>query len=98
MLPITFSESAVQDLEDIRDYYLEQQVPEVGDRFLEEIITLVEELPVHPDRGRIVPEFNRPQLRELIHPPFRIVYHRDKSRLRIVRVWRSERIMRLPGR
>ena len=98
LLPILFAESAVQDLEDIRDYYLEQQLPEVGDRFLEEIISLVEELPVHPDRGRIVPEFNRPQLRELIRPPFRIVYHRDKSRLRIVRVWRSERLMRLPCR
>ncbi|MEA3363014.1 MAG: type II toxin-antitoxin system RelE/ParE family toxin [Thermodesulfobacteriota bacterium] len=95
LLPISFAESAVQDLEDIRDYYLEQQLPEVGDRFLKEIISLVEELPVHPDRGRIVPEFNRPQLRELIHPPFRIVYQRDKSRLRIVRVWRSERLMRL---
>ena len=98
LLPITFAESAVQDLENIRDYYLELQVPEVGDRFLREIISLVEELPVHPNRGRVVPEFNQPLLRELIHPPFRIVYRRDKRGIQIVRVWRSERLMRLPCR
>jgi len=94
--PITFAESAVVDLEEIREYYPEQQVPEVGDRFVREIIALIEDLPAHPEKGRVVPEFNQPILRELIHPPFRIVYRRDLKGLSIVRVWRSERLMRLP--
>ena len=93
---ITLAESAVQDLEAIREYYQEQEVPEIGARFVKEIISSVEELAIHPDRGRIVPEFNNPQLRELIHPPFRIVYRRYKEKISIVRVWRSERLMRLP--
>ena len=93
---ITLAESAVQDLEAIRDYYQEQEVPEIGDRFLKEIISSVEELAIHPDRVRMVPEFNSPQLRELIHPPFRVVYRRYKEKISIVRVWRSERLMRLP--
>ena len=96
VLQIIFAESAVTDLEEIRAYYLEQQVPEVGDRFVHEIIALVEDLPSYPDRGRVVPEFNQSKLRELIHPPFRIVYRRDSQSLSIVRVWRSERLMRLP--
>jgi len=95
-LVVTFAESAVLDLEDIRDYYQEQHVPEIGERFLREIVALVEELPTHPDRGRMVPEFNQPSLRELIHPPFRIVYRRGEQRIAIVRVWRSERSMKLP--
>ena len=96
VLQITFAESAVTDLEEIRAYYLEQQVPEVGDRFLRELIALIEDLPSHPDRGRVVPEFNQSKLRELVHPPYRIVYRRAPQRLSIVRVWRSERLMRLP--
>ncbi|WP_429885652.1 type II toxin-antitoxin system RelE/ParE family toxin [Geoalkalibacter halelectricus] len=95
-LQVVLSESAIADLEEIRKYYLEQQVPEVGERFVREIIALIEDLPSHPDRGRVVPEFNQPRLRELIHPPFRIVYRRDRQSLGIVRVWRSERLMRLP--
>jgi len=96
VLQIILAESAVMDLEEIRAYYFEQQVPEVGDRFVREIIALNEDLSSHPDRGRVVPEFNQSKIRELIHPPFRIVYRRDPQSLSIVRVWRSERLMRLP--
>ena len=95
-ITITFAESAVQDLETIREYYQEQEVPEVGERFIEEIISSVEELVIHPERGRMVPEFNTPQLRQLIHPPFRVVYRRYKEKISVVRVWRSERLMRIP--
>lgn len=95
-LKVIFAESAILDLEGIREYYREQQVPEVGERFLQEIIALIEELPTYPDRGRIVPEFNQALLRELMHPPFRIVYRRDNQRIVIIRVWRSERLMKLP--
>jgi len=93
---VTFAESAILDLEEIREYYREQQVPEVGERFLQEILALIEDLPTHPDRGRIVPEFNQSLLRELIHPPFRIVYRCSSQRIAIVRIWRSERLMKLP--
>ena len=72
-------------------------VPEVGDRLVAEIFRRVEVLADNPDIGRIVPEFGQPFLRELIHPPFRIVYRRDPGRARIVRVWRSERLLRLPA-
>ena len=93
---VTFAESAVLDLEAIQEYYQEQEAPEVDDRFVKEIISSVEGLAPHPDRGRIVPEFNTSQLRELIHPPFRIVYRRYKGKVSVVRVWRSERSMQLP--
>jgi len=93
---IRFAESALCDLEDIVHGYADQGVPEVGQRFVGEIIAKIESLEVHPDRGRVVPEFGQPFLRELIHPPFRIVYRRDPDRVRVVRVWRSERLLKLP--
>jgi toxin ParE1/3/4 len=80
----------------IQEWYAAEGVPEVGDRLVAEIFQRVEVLADHPDIGRIVPEFAQPFLRELIHPPFRIVYRRDPLRVRIVRVWRSERLLRLP--
>jgi plasmid stabilization system protein ParE len=93
---IRFAESAIADLEAIRTWYAEIVVPDVGDRFVEEIVTRAEALRDYPDMGRIVPEFDQPFLRELIHPPFRIVYRRDPKHVRIVRVWRSERLLALP--
>ena len=93
---IRFAESALTDLEAIRTWYAEQGVPDIGEEFVEEIVTRIEALVDHPDIGRIVPEFEQPFLRELIHPPFRIVYRRDPKHVRIVRVWRSERLLALP--
>ena len=94
--PISFAVSAVDDLEAIRAWYIELEVPEVGERLLHEVIAAVERLADFPESGRVVPEFGIARLREVIHPPFRIVYRVDKDRVRIVRVWRSERLMRMP--
>jgi len=93
---ITFAASAVNDLEEIREWYAEQQVPDVGKRLLEEIVSQVERLTDFPETGRIVPEFRVAHLREIIYPPFRIVYRLGENRVRIVRVWRSERLLKMP--
>lgn len=94
-ISIRFAESAATDLEAIRDWYAKQEVAHVGDRLVAEILERIEALRAHPEMGRIVPEFQQRFLRELIHPPFRIVYRRDPGKVRIVRIWRSERLLRL---
>lgn len=94
-LRITFAASAFADLEQVRAWYADQQVADVGERLLGEIIAAVERLADFPESGRVVPEFDLPQLREIIHPPFRIVYRLDPERVRIVRVWRGERLLEL---
>ena len=93
---VSFAASAVEDLEAIRAWYAEQQIPEVGERLLREVIAQVQRLADFPESGRAVPEFGLAQLREVIHPPFRIVYRLDDDRVRVVRVWRSERLLTLP--
>ncbi|QVL47816.1 MAG: type II toxin-antitoxin system RelE/ParE family toxin [Thiocapsa sp.] len=94
---VSFAESALSDLAGILAWYADEGLPAVGERLVAAIFERVEVLADHPDIGRVVPEFEQPFLRELIHPPFRIVYRRDPLRVRIVRVWRSERVLRLPA-
>lgn len=94
---ITFAVSAFDDLEDIRVWYRDQQqVPEVGDRLVKEIISQIERLADYPESGRVVPEFNIENLREIIFSPFRIVYRLDGNKIKIVRIWRSERLIKMP--
>lgn len=95
-IPITFAESAVQDMEDILAYYADQAMPQVGSRLVAEIIADIELLASQPRMGHMVPEFEQDFLLELIRPPFRIVYRVDRDQVRIVRVWRSERLLKLP--
>lgn len=91
---VTFGDFAVEDLEGIRSWYSRREVPDVGERLLREVVSQVERLAEFPECGRVVPEFGVAQLREIIYPPFRIVYRLDERWVRIVRVWRSERPMR----
>ena len=93
---IHLTESALDDLHGIMEWYGEQGIPDVGQRLVRDILEQIEVLADHPDAGRVVPEFGQPFLRELIRPPFRIVYRRDREAVRVVRVWRSERLLRLP--
>ena len=65
-------------------------------RSFKEIISKVERLADFPESGRIVPEFGIISLREIIYSPFRIVYRLDKDKVRIVRIWRSERLLKMP--
>jgi toxin ParE1/3/4 len=92
---ISFAASAVRDLEEIKAWYTAQGVSDIGERLVAEVFRRVETLADHPDIGRVVPEFEQSFLRELIHPPFRIVYRHDTKHVRIVRVWRSERLSHL---
>lgn len=96
MKTIEFAESALRDLEDILAWYAGQQVPEVGERLVRELFTRTEQLVDYPESGRMVPEFDIKTIRELIHPPFRLVYRVDSEVIWIVRVWRSERLLTLP--
>jgi toxin ParE1/3/4 len=93
---MTFSASAVADLEAIRAWHRDQQAPDVGNRLLEEIISQVERLADFPESGRIVPEFGIANLREIIDAPFRIVYRLDGNKIKVIRIWRSERILQIP--
>ena len=93
---ISFSKSAIEDLKGIKEYYLEQGVPQIGLNFVAAIIEHVETLSTHPEIGRVVPEFKDESIRELIHSPFRVVYLREIKSIKIIRVWRSERLLKLP--
>lgn len=94
---VTFAESAVRDLEEIQAWYESELVPEVGRRLVSDVFERDEALRDNPDMGRVVPEFGQKYLRELFHPPFRIVYKRESKKVRVVRVWRSERLLKLSG-
>ena len=76
---------------------MELGATEVGDRLVREMVASIELRADHPDLGRTVLEFGQPFLRELIRPAFRIVYRREPERVRVIRIWRSERPLEESG-
>ena len=95
-MKIFIANSAISDLEGIKEFYEEEGVPHVGKEFVSSIINHIQTLRDNPDVGRMVPEFDEPKIREIIHSPFRIVYVREERSIHVVRVWRSERKLVFP--
>ena len=95
-MKIFVANSAYSDLEAIKEHYEEEGVSHVGKAFLKAIIDHVQTLAENPNIGRVVPEFEEERIRELIHSPFRIVYLREHDSIHVIRVWRSECLLRLP--
>ncbi len=90
-MKVFISSSAFSDLGNIKEYYKDEGVSSIGEQYVVSIIDHIQTLSDNPDIGRKVPEFDEEKIRELIHPPFRIVYLREKNAIHIIRVWRSER-------
>jgi len=57
------------------------------DRLLDAVVALAE----FPDRGRAVPELQRPDIRELIVAPYRVMYRRDAKRVVVLTVRHGRR-------
>ncbi|WP_100636109.1 type II toxin-antitoxin system RelE/ParE family toxin [Marinomonas sp. ef1] len=94
-MELRIAQSALEDLQAIQKYYREEGVPHIGEDFIATILKRCGMLQIHPDAGRIVPEFNMDHIRELIHAPFRVVYLRQAKEIVLIRVWRSERQLEL---
>ena len=69
--------------------YIANDRPSAARRWLERLLDRVDTLKVFPDGGRMVPEAGRPEIRELIVRPYRVVYRRDPNRVVILTVRHS---------
>lgn len=83
MVEITLSESAWNDLDSISDY-IAQDSPRYAQEFGAKFFDRIEQLKGFPNLGRIVPEFQNENLRELIMNKYRIVYRVYSSELIVI--------------
>ncbi|MPZ14826.1 MAG: type II toxin-antitoxin system mRNA interferase toxin, RelE/StbE family [Chloroflexi bacterium] len=90
MIEVRWSPQAFQDLHGIRTY-IAQNSPVYADLTVQRIVAAVERLRRFPDSGRMVPERQSPELREIIVRNYRVVYRRRPDSVEIVAVFRGSR-------
>ena len=93
MVKVVWTEFAIEDLKSIHDY-ISRDSKVYASRFVEKLMSRVDQLETNPKSGRIVPEFNIETLRELIEGNYRIIYKIDSDFIGIVRVHHSARQLR----
>ena len=90
MVRIVWTDVALDDLRLIHEY-IAFDSKKYADRFIEKLMTRVDQLEHFPKSGRVVPEFNSPLIRELIEGNYRIIYKISVSQIAIVRVHHAAR-------
>lgn len=88
MTLVRWTERAVSDLENIKSF-IGSDSPAYALVVVRKLFDAVDQLRTFPDSGRVVPERADPKLRELVRPPYRIVYRRSDDLVEVLLVFRS---------
>ncbi|MHB8809357.1 MAG: type II toxin-antitoxin system RelE/ParE family toxin [Desulfobulbaceae bacterium] len=73
--------------------YIARDSPSAAAKWVETLFSKVELLATAPESGRVVPEVNRLDIRELIYGNYRIIYLIEKNRISILTVRHSKQIL-----
>jgi toxin ParE1/3/4 len=93
MVKIIWTDSAIQDLDDIGNY-IAKDSPRYAEVTIERLFYSVDILENFPSAGKMVPEFENESIREIIRGNYRIVYHIvDSSRIDIITVHNCARLL-----
>lgn len=65
--------------------------PDAARTWVDGLFASVASLKEHPRRGRKVPEVHRPEVREIVHEAYRVIYRVDPKRLVILTVRHGRR-------
>ena len=90
MAQINWTKKSLKDLKAINDY-ISLDSSFYAARFISKIIKRVDQLIDFPESGRIVPEKNIPEIRELIEGNYRIFYRLRKENITILRFHNAAR-------
>ena len=95
MVKISLASSAYDDVDSIIDYIAKDSV-RYAQEFADRIFDRIEQLKTHPHSGRVVPEFDNRELRELILSKYRIVYRiYSKEEIVILRIIHGSKLLEM---
>ena len=82
---VHWTNKALNDLLSIYEYVASSS-PGYADRTVDRLTRRTEQLEVFPSSGRMVPEYEQEDLRELIESPYRIIYRVGEEQVDVVSV------------
>jgi plasmid stabilization system protein ParE len=89
---IRWSPRAVTQLEEICEH-ISRDSEQYARLFAKRVMSIVESLPRFPYSGRVVPEYGREDLREMLYGNYRIVYRLKDDTIEIVVITHGARLL-----
>jgi toxin ParE1/3/4 len=94
---VEWTNHAKRQLAGIHDF-IAQDSPRFALRVVDRLTRRSQQIARFPNSGRILPELDRPDVREVIEPPFRIVYRILSDRIHVVSIFHSSQLPTIPER
>lgn len=91
-MEVNFTDHFLQRVEECIDYIALDHVP-TAIKWAREVFEHCHQLSEQPESGRIVPEFGRPELRELIHGSYRLVYELRANHIDMLTIWHTRQML-----
>lgn len=89
---IIWSPLAVERAAEIAEY-ISRDNPTAAEKWIETVFSKVEQLKSFPESGRIVPEINSKDFRELIYGNYRIICRVEKTQVSILTIRHGKQIL-----
>lgn len=94
MAQVIWSNSAIDDLQRLREYY-EPLSLRFSNKLIDQLINRTRSLATSPQSGRVVPEFADKTIREVLSGDYRIVYrYKQPDKVEIARTFHSAQLLR----
>ena len=90
MTRLVWTRPALEDVREIRAY-IARDSPRYAQAVADRLFAAVDRLSEHPLSGRVVPELGQPTVREVVDPPYRIVYRVRAEALEVLTVVHAAR-------
>jgi plasmid stabilization system protein ParE len=91
-MTIIWSPLAIDRISEIAGYIAKDK-PSAAEKWIDTVFSKVEQLESSPEIGRIVPEINNSQFRELIYGNYRIIYRIEKKQISILTIRHGKQIL-----
>jgi plasmid stabilization system protein ParE len=92
VIEIRWTPQAADDLQAIHDFIARDSV-RYAQAEAQRIVVAIDQLIAFPNSGRIVPERPEEDLRELVLPPYRIVYRLRSDAAMVLTIFRADRLL-----
>jgi len=89
-MKVVWTDAAKRNLRTIHDY-IAQNSPAYAKRMVDRLTSRTKQISVFPLSGRVVPEFQFDQIREVLQRPYRIIYHIRPDRVEVIAVLHMSR-------
>lgn len=91
-MEVIFTDRFLDRVEECTDYIALDDVPTTK-KWARGVFEQCQKLSEQPESGRIVPEFRRPEIREVIHGNYRLVYELKTNKIDMLTIWHTRQML-----